>query len=349
MGALGERDDPVNARAGRAIAVVVAAAAGTALAGCGEKHDVLTPRASLAQPLNVILDTQPDANHVGLYEALDDGEFQRAGLHVRVRAPAAGTTALAQLSAGKADVAVADETDLVAARDRGEPLVAIGAIVQRPLASVVSLGFKHITAAADLRGKRVGDRGLASDHAYLTTILTQAGIPLTAVRELDVGSDLDGALTSGRVDAVLGASWNIDAIALRQKGRRPNVIHLEDAGVPDFDGLVLVTRETTLAGKTNELRRFVQAMARGYEAVRADPRSGIGALERANPDLGARLAGATVRATLPAFFPAERPWGWQDQSQWNAYGKWMLDEHLTAHGASVADASTNQLLAGQGP
>ena len=59
---------------------------------------------------------------------------------------------------------------------------------------------------------------------------------------------------------------------------------------------------------------------------------------------------ASVRATLPAFFPSgsAHPWGWQDPVQWNAYGQWMLKNHLITNPAAVADASTNEELAGQG-
>jgi len=42
------------------------------------------------------------------------------------------------------------------------------------------------------------------------------------------------------------------------------VIHVENAGVPDYDELVLVTTENDIANKNNELRRFVQALGRGY-------------------------------------------------------------------------------------
>ena len=58
-----------------------------------------------------------------------------------------------------------------------------------------------------------------------------------------------------------------------------------------------------------------------------------------------------MRATLPSYFPsdAKLPWGWQDQKQWTAYGEWMLNHHLISNPAAVVGASTNQLLAGQGP
>jgi putative hydroxymethylpyrimidine transport system substrate-binding protein len=332
-------------------AIAAALTAALALAACGEKKDSLTPAAAQAQPVNLMLDWFPNADHVGLYEGLANGDFRNAGIAVHVRIPSDPATPLQLLAAGKVDVAVSYEPELMLARDKGEPLVAIGAIVQRPLTSIMSLGSKHITSPQQLRHKRVGDAGIPYQQAYLSTILGQAGVPPASVKETNVGANLVPAMLSGRVDATLGAYWNYEAIQLRQAGKHPNVIHVENVGVPTYDELVLVVRENELANRTNLLRRFVQALGRGYAAVRANPQAGVDALVRANPSLSPRLQLASVNATLSSFFPTSTgvPWGWQSQSQWNAYGEWMLRHHLISSAATIANASTNQLLAGQGP
>jgi putative hydroxymethylpyrimidine transport system substrate-binding protein len=339
-------------RSARKIALLAGAGlAMIALAACGEKKDTLTPTASKGQSVNLMLDWLPNADHVGIYEALAKGDFAAAGLDVHVQTPADPASPLQLLAAGKVDVAVSYEPELLLARDKGEPLVAIGAIVQRPLTSIVSLGSKHITSPAQLRGKRVGDAGIGYQHAFLQTILRHAGVPPGSVTETNVGANLVPALLSGRIDAVLGAYWNYEAIQLQQTGKHPHVIHVENAGVPTYDELVLVTTENDIATKNNELRRFVQALGRGYAAVRSDPRAGVQALLRANPSLSAKLQQASVTATLPSFFPAGStlPWGWQDARRWTAFGEWMLRQHLISNPAAVPGAETNQLLAGQGP
>jgi putative hydroxymethylpyrimidine transport system substrate-binding protein len=166
---------------------------------------------------------------------------------------------------------------------------------------------------------------------------------------VNVGFNLVPAMLSGRVDATLGAFWNYEAIQLQQMGKHPNVLRMPQLGVPNYDELVLVARPATIAGKASELRRFVQALGRGYASARADPAAAVGDLLAASPGLDRKLQLASVRATMPAFFPARsRPWGWQNEAQWNAYGEWMLSHHLIRHASAVVDASTNELLAGQG-
>ena len=336
----------------RTVALLGAALCVTlALAACGEMKDTTTADSANAQPVSLMLDWFPNADHVGIYRALAEGDFSKAGLGVHIQTPPNPAAPLQLLAAGKVDVAISYEPELMLARDKGEPLVAIAALVQRPLTSIVSLASKHITTPAQLRGKTVGDAGIPYQHSYLETILQRAGVRTGSVKEINVGSDLVPAMLSGRVDATLGAYWNYEALQLRQMGKRVNVIHVENAGVPDYDELVLVARENEVANRTNVLRRFVQALGRGYQSVRADPTAGVDSLLSANPSLSRKLQLASVTATLSAYFPvgSARPWGWMDSRQWTLYGQWMLAHHLITDPASIVGASTNQLLAGQGP
>ena len=338
----------------RAVAQIIAAAVAVALAlalsGCGEKREAVTGSASSAQQLTLMLDWFPNADHVGIYQALAEGDFTKAGLDMHIEIPSDPADPLRLLAAGKVDAAISYEPEVLLARNQGLPLVSVAAIVQEPLTSIVSIGSKHITRPAQLRGKRVGDAGIPYQHAYLQTILARAGVPASSVKEINVGDNLVPAMLSGRVDATLGAFWNYEAIQLAQLHKHPNVIHMQDVGVPTYDELVVVVRKNTIVNHPDVVRRFVQALARGYESARRNPEAAVANLVHASPGLDPKLQLASVRATLPAFFPSNPadPWGWQDPNQWNAYGQWMLSNHLISQPNAVLDASTNELLAGQG-
>jgi putative hydroxymethylpyrimidine transport system substrate-binding protein len=321
-----------------------------ALSACGEKKESLTSTSGKTQSMTLMLDWFPNADHVGIYQALAEGDFEKAGLDVHIQVPSDPALPLRLLAAGKTDVAISYEPEVLLARNQGQALVSVAAIVQEPLTSIVSLGSKHIRTAAQLRGKRVGDAGIPYQHTYLRTILGRAGVPASSVKEFNVGSNLVPAMLSGRVDATLGAYWNYEAIQLQRMHKHPNVIRMAQVGVPTYDELVVVARKSTVVNHPDEIRRFVQALARGYESVRSDPQAAVNNLVRANPGLDPSFQLASVKATLPAFFPSNpnHPWGWQSPNQWNAYGQWMLNNHLISNPNAVADASTNELLAGQG-
>jgi putative hydroxymethylpyrimidine transport system substrate-binding protein len=320
------------------------------LSACGEKTEAVTPSSKTTQHLTLLLDWFPNADHVGIYEAQAKGYFAQAGLDVHIQAPSNVAEPLQLVATGKADVAVSYEPELMLARNRNLALVSIGALVQQPLTSIISIGKHPIRRAAELRGKTVGDAGISYQHAYLQTIEKFGRVRPGKVREVNVGANLVPALVSGRVSAILGGYWNYEAVQLAQLGKRPSVIRMNKVGVPSYDELVLVTRTKLLEQQPQVLRRFVQAIARGYQAARSDPAGAVADLDRINPGLDQKLQLASVKATLPAFFPtrAGEPWGWQDPKQWNAYGRWMLAHHLISNPNAVIDASTNELLAGQG-
>ena len=311
---------------------------------------MLSATGGSAQPFTLMLDWVPNADHVGIYQGLARGDFSRAGIDLHIQVPTDPATPLQLVAAGKVDAAISYEPELLLARNRGLPLVSVAAVVQQPLTSIISLGKQRIRSVADLRGKKVGDAGISYQHAYLETILKHSGVAPSKVSEVNVGANLVPAMLSGQVAATLGGYWNYEAIQLRQAGKRPNVIHMNQVGVPSYDELVVVVKRGTIAARSDLVRRFVQALARGYEAARANPQAAVDALVHANPGLDRKLQLASVQATLPAFFPrGGHPWGWQDSGQWNSYGQWMMSNRLVSDPNAVIDASTNELLAGQGP
>jgi putative hydroxymethylpyrimidine transport system substrate-binding protein len=335
-----------------ALMLAALTAAAIALAGCGEATNVLSPPASAFQSLTLMLDWSPNADHVGIYQAQAEGDFKRAALNVNIEYNTSDPSApLALLEAGKVQVAIAYEPEVLLARNQHIPLVSVAALVQRPLTAIVSLGSQHIRSPADLRGKTVGVAGIPYQTAFLQTILQHAAVPQSSVRTVNIGENLVPAMLSGRVNATLGAYWNYEAIELAQLGKHPNVIHMEQAGVPDYNELVFVVTENEIVNHAPLIRAFVQAVARGYESARANPVAAVRNLLAANPGAGLteKLQLASVKATMPYWFPTGgKPWGWQSTSQWNAFGHWMINESLISDPNAVTDASTNELLAGQG-
>jgi len=323
-----------------------------ALAGCGEKQEPTAGAQGEADELRLVLDYFPNADHAGLYAAEATGEFERAGLDVEINAPPDPTAPLKLLRAGRADIVLSYEPELLLARDKGaEDLIAVGALVQRPLTSLVALPGGGIRSAGDLAGKRVGTAGIAYQSAYLKTILERAGVDAGSVRETGVGFDLVRPLITGRVDATLGAFWNYEGTDLERRGRDPVILRMDELGVPTYNELVFVARREDFdADGASRIRRFLQATARGHNALRRDPTTGIDALLDASSGLDRGLQTAVVEATLPVFFPKdeERTFGWQDPAEWDAYGRWMEANGLLTRPPNAARALTNEFLPGEG-
>jgi putative hydroxymethylpyrimidine transport system substrate-binding protein len=326
-----------------------AAACALALSACGTKQDATT--AAAAKPFTVMLDFFPNADHAALYTAIAQGDFRAAGLDVKPQAPADPAEPLKLLAAGRVDVAISYEPELLLARDQGLKLVSIGALVQRPLTSIIALPGKHVRKVADLAGKRVGTAGIAYQAAELQTAAQGAGVNPASVRVVNVGFNLIPAMVSGKVDATLGGFWNYEGVQLQLQRRRPVVIPVDRAGVPTYDELVLVVREGDARARGQDLRAFLQALSRGERVIRANPATAAALVVKANPSLEPKLQLESIRRTLPAALPTDssKPFGWQDPTAWAAFGSWMFSHHLLQHepGGGLPPF-TNEFLPGQG-
>jgi putative hydroxymethylpyrimidine transport system substrate-binding protein len=322
-------------------------------AGCGAKQEPGSDGAGGAsEDLRLVLDYFPNADHAGIYAAQASGEYKRAGLKVDIKAPPDPAAPLKLLQAGRADLVLSYEPELLLARDKGaDDLVAVGALVQRPLTSLMALPGSGIRTAKDLEGKRVGTAGIAYQSAYLRTIAEKAGIDPGSIKETNVGFDFSRPLIAKKVDATLGAFWNYEGTDLKRRGKDPVILKMDELGVPTYDELVFVARRESLdEDGASRVRRFLQATARGHRLLEKDAKTGVDALMKASNGLDRGLQTAAVKATLPVFFPAdeERPWGWQEPAQWDAYGRWMQKNGLLKRPPNAVRAMTNEFLAGEG-
>jgi putative hydroxymethylpyrimidine transport system substrate-binding protein len=318
------------------------------LAACGEKKE--TAGAGTTERVNLVLDYLPNADHAGIYAAIDSGEFAAAKLDVQPRTPSDPSAPLKLLASGRADLAISYEPELLLARAHGADLVSIGALVQKPLTSIVSAGSKPIRRPAELVGRKVGTSGIPYQEAYLRTILEQAGADPGRVKPVNVGFNLVPALLTKRVDAVLGMFWNVEGVELQRRRKHPVILRMDKVGVPTYDELVIVARARDVRSRGPMLRRFMRALARGHERVRKNVGTGVAALVKANPDLDPALQRAQVRATLPVFFPTDRnrPFGYHDPGAWQRYAQWMSDHQLLPTPQIAQRAFTNEFLPGEG-
>ena len=326
---------------------LVLVACAISLAACGEKEEKLGPEGTTE--VSLMLDFFPNADHAGIYAAQAGGHFEDAGLKVDIRQPPDPASPIKQVAAGRVDLAVSYEPELLRARDQGLKVISIGALVRKPLTSIISLPRAKIRAPKDLEGKRVGFAGIDYQEAYLRTILLNAGVDPKSVKVRDVGFSLSPALLTKKVDAVIGAFWNYEGTDLRLKKRKPRIIKVDEAGVPPYDELVLVANESALKRDSGRLRAFIGALARGTRDLEKDQDSAIQGLLRANRDLEPKLQREVVRVTLPLFLPPEgKPFGYQDPEAREAFAAWARENRLVTEISDATGTFTNDLLPGAG-
>jgi putative hydroxymethylpyrimidine transport system substrate-binding protein len=164
------------------------------------------------------------------------------------------------------------------------------------------------------------------------------------VEKINVGEDLRSALTSGRVDAIVDAYWNIEAVELAQKGFETNVIRLPEVGVPNYNELVLATSDSYAGENPDLVRRFVGALVEGHRYALENPESARDDLLAANEELDPEVAQQTVELTVPIFKREDEPIGYQDPEEWRAYVDWAVENGVLPGPVDVDAVMTNEFL-----
>jgi putative hydroxymethylpyrimidine transport system substrate-binding protein len=318
------------------------------LAACGEKSEEATGG---AQAFDLTLDFYPNPDHAGIYMAQKLGYFEEAGLDVNVRTPSDPAAPIKLLAAGRTDLAISYEPEVVLAREKGLDVLAVAALVNRPLTSMIWLGKSGIGGIAGLRGKTIATAGIPYQDAYLKTILARAKLSPADVKAVNVGFGLLPAVLSGRAEAMLGGFRNVEGVDLRLRGADPVVTPVDQLGVPTYDELVLVARRQQLDEDPEPVRLFIAALARGTSAAAANPGAATKAVLEANPALEPKLTRAEVTATLPLLDPPRggRPYGYMDPARWRAFVGWMRDNGQIDSLPSVPSLLSNDYLPGEIP
>jgi len=280
--------------------VVLAVAAAMALAGCGSGDD-----ATARQRPKVVLslDFIPNAVHAPIYMATTTGRDRAAGVGLVIRKPAGGPDALKLVATGRVDLGVLDIHDLAIARSHGTDLVAIGALVDRPLAALIAQ--PGIRRPRDLEGHTVGVSGLPSDPAFLRAILEHDGADYDRVRQVTIGFAAVSRLLTRRVDAV-PAFWNAEGVALKRHGRAVREFRVDDYGAPPYPEVVFITSRRSLERHRDRLRRTLMAIAAGVRDTRAHPERAAATIARAAETRDVGLIRAQLRAIAPVFAPGLR-------------------------------------------
>jgi len=265
------------------------------VAGCGGDSAANSP------PTVVLsLDFVPNAVHAPIYMAVRNGHDREHGIRLQIRKPAAGPDALKLVASGRVDVGVLDIHDLAIARQQGVDLVAVGALVGRPLAALIAR--PGIRRPKDLEGKTVGVSGLPSDPAFLRAILEHDGADYHAVKQVTIGFSAVSRLLTGRVDAV-PAFWNAEGVALQEKGMDVREFRVDDYGAPPYPEVVLMTSRTTLERHRDRLERSLEALRAGLADTLVHPDAAARTVARAAESSDVGLVRAELDAVRPAFAP----------------------------------------------
>lgn len=284
------------------------------------------------EEVTVILDWFVNPNHAPLVVAKEGGYFERAGLDVELVAPADPSAPPRLVAAGRGDIAIDYQPDLMLQISEGLPLVRFGTLVATPLNALIALDDGPIATLGDLEGKRIGYSVASIQQAYLDAMLASVGLTSDDVTLVNVNFNLVTALMAGQVDAVIDGYRNFELTQLETEGRPGIIFFPEEHGVPLYDELIYVAHEDRRDDPM--LARFLKAVEEATVFLTNHPHEAETMFLAAYPDLDDHLNRTAYDLTLPRY--ARRPAA-LDRGRYARFAAFLVEAGLIESAPPVDD------------
>ena len=311
------------------------------LTGCGSAApQAAKPTDKSLQEVNVVLDWYPNALHAFIYDAIEKGYYEAEGLKVNVQFPSNANDAMSLVAAGKAQVGLYYQQDVIQARaNQNVPVKSIGAVVQSPLNIVLSLKDKNITTPKDLVGKTVGYAGTELSESIVKSIMDYASTDFSSVKMVDVGFDLMSSMTTGNVDATIGCLVNHEVPQMEKEGFQVNYFSPSDFGVPNYYEGIFLANDDMIAKQPEVLAAFLRASAKGFADFKNDPDATLKILldnqDEANFALDPAVEKQSTETLLPLMESKDAKFLSQTADCWQENIDWMYAQGLITRKPTV--------------
>lgn len=292
--------------------------------------------------LNIVLDWYPNAIHTFLYTAIERGYYRDEGLDVKIRFPANDNDGLALVAAGKVELSVYYQQDVIqAVVNQGVGIRSIGAVCQTPLNVILSMKDKNVNSPKDFVGKTVGYGGTALSEAMVKAMMENVGEDPSSVTLQNVGFDLMSSMTTGQVDATIGCLVNHEVPQLEEEGFDVNWFPLTDYGIPNFYEVCILANNDLIENEPDTLRAFLRASKKGFNDFKADPDGTLQILldnqNAENFPLTPSVEKKSAETLLPRMEQEGKPFLSQTEECWQENIDWMLDQKLIDRKPEVSE------------
>src|SRR5271170_7238935 len=303
--------------------------------------NVLSPGARADTAVTVRLKWFNQAQFARFYVAQDKGYYKAAGLDVNIQPGGPDFPAVQMIAGGNEQFGVTGADQILIARSKGVPVVALAVIYRRNPFVLFSLAKSGIKTPADYVGKNVGVKLGGNEELIYRAVLSKAEIDKSKLTEMPVKFDITPLLT-GTVDVWPGYLIN-EVLAAKEKGFEVNVVYPSEFGI-DLYADTLFTTEKMLKEKPELVKKFVAATLKGWSAAIASPEEAAKITLKYGDKLTYDHELAMMKASLPLLTPDSQPVGWMDAANWSATQKLLVDAGFQKTPVDIGKAFTVEFL-----
>jgi len=244
-----------------------------------------------------------DMAEVGVFVAKEQGYFEKEGLDVTIEPGGFGLDPIKLVATGSNDYGIGGAGNVLLARTKKVPVVAIGAEFQNTPVGFITRKESGITSFDGFRGKRVGIQTGADTDVLYRALLVKNGMSQTDVEEVPIQYDM-GPFVNGLIDVLPGYVTN-QPIVLKNKGFDTNVITAKSQGL-NYYGNVFFTTEEKIQKQPEQVRRFMRAVRAGWQHALDNKADAIDALHKYTKEFDPKDMDQIYDAVMPFITPDEK-------------------------------------------
>lgn len=332
---------------------LITAALALAAAGCTSAPPTPSPSPSATptgpRPRATIgLSYIPNVQFAPFYVGQDARLFDTVNATVSLRHHGATEGLFNALVSGAEDFLVAAGCEAMQARAEGVDVIAVGAYYKAFPVSVIVLGDSPISALADLKGRSLGVPGKFGETWLAVQVaLKSAGLTERDVKITEVGFTQVAALTTKKVDAVVGFSTN-EFLQLQAAAANPRSMPVASGVVP-LVSTCLLTSQAYAEANPEVVKQVVAAVTSSIETTAADPAKAVTVAatqipgwteaNRANAEVVLVASVGLMGVNQGVFDPA------LDAPQWQSMADFLGSNELISKPVAASDAYTNAYVA----
>lgn len=232
--------------------------------GCSSKRPVATDGERL-QPVTLMLNWYPEAEHGGFYAAKVHGIFERYGLDVDIRAGGPNAPVAQELVTGRVQFAIGNADDVLLFRNQGVPVVALMAPIQNTPRCVLVRADSGVDQLSDLKGFVLQ----ANVGRPFLDYMRSAGL-LEGVQVVPYGGSVAKLVTDDKT-AIQAYSFSEPFMASEQ-GVEVRSLMLSDVGYNPYASCLLAN-ESYVQAHSDIVARMVVACREGWQHYLQSPES----------------------------------------------------------------------------
>jgi NitT/TauT family transport system substrate-binding protein len=312
-----------------------------AVALLGSKCTNTPKRDGQATKVKVRLKWLHQAQFAGFYTAKEKGFYAGQNLDVDLEPGGPDFPAVQMVTSGSDSFGVTGADQILLAREKGVPIVAVAVIYRKSPFCYFSLKSSGITKPQDFVGKKVGIKLGGNEELTYRAMINNTGVDTSKVTEIPVKFDMTPLFT-GQVIAWPGYSIN-EPIVAQEQGHEVNLIWPTDYGVNLYAD-TLFTSEAMIHDNPDLVKRFVAATLAGWNYAIDHQDEAVKFTLMQSDQLKEGHEMAMMKASVGSLRPDNQPIGSMEKNKWQEMQDLLLASGFMKTRLDVDKAFTAQFL-----